>query len=260
MAVQADAVARRAAFEIETQRLLLRPLRRSDVAVIAELAADVGVASMTARIPHPYTLAHAEAFVAEALEAGADGANPLFGPLGIERRPDGVMPDGLASDPASSDGVVLGCIGLTQRPAAVAEIGYWVGRPYWGQGYATEAARALIDHAFASGEVGAVEGSTRVINDASRRVLERCGLRYVNSGLASAPARGGALPVDYFRLGRRDWDSLKAWRPASVRTLRQHDHGRDCLRQGGHRRDDHAVPPQAEMAVPRAGRRPAEFA
>ena len=102
---------------------------------------------------------------------------------------------------------------------AAAEIGYWVGRPHWGNGFATEAARALIDHAFETTRIAAVVASCRVINETSRRVLEKCGLHYIASGLASAPARGGALPVDRFRLSRRDWESFKAWRPATVRDV-----------------------------------------
>ena len=56
-----------------------------------------------------------------------------------------------------------------------------------------------------------------MINEASRRVMEKCGLRYVNSGLQHAPARGGALPIDRFSLARPDWASFKAWVPAVVR-------------------------------------------
>jgi len=190
------------AVEIETARLLLRAPGRRDVDAIARLANDHGVASMTARMPFPYGTQDAEAFV-EAQRACRRNGSELV--LAIIDKDD----NGL-----------LGCVGLDFcHSGAVAEIGYWVGRPFWGMGYATEAARALIDHAFETTLIEAVSGACRVINDASRRVMEKCGLRYTMSGLDPAPARGGAFPVDRFRLSRRDWESFKAWRPAIVRDL-----------------------------------------
>jgi RimJ/RimL family protein N-acetyltransferase len=188
-----------AAIEIETARLLLRLPDFADVAAMAQLANDPAVATMTARMPYPYARSDAEAFLRLQQEARRGGRELV---LGIADK---------------ADGAFVGCIGLDFSAAKSAELGYWIGRPYWGQGIATEAARAMIDHAFETTRIEAVTGSCRVINDASRRVLEKCGLRYVSSGLAAAPARGGALPVDRFRLSQRDWQSFKAWRPAIVR-------------------------------------------
>jgi RimJ/RimL family protein N-acetyltransferase len=185
--------------EIQTARLLLRAPCLADAPRIAKLANDVGVTSMTARLPHPYRLEDAQAFIAGGAAANRHGAEMGFV---IERL---------------GDAEILGCIGLTQKTTTVAALGFWLGRPHWGAGYATEAARAVVDHLFEATLVVAVTASVRVINPASRRVVEKCGLRYVESGLEPAPARGGALPVDRFRLSRRDWESFKAWRPALVR-------------------------------------------
>src|SRR4051794_25953694 len=113
-----------AAIEIETARLVLRLPAGADAAAITELARDHAVASMTARIPHPYVLADAESFIRSAAENRRKG-HALT--LVIERL---------------SDGVLLGCTGFDISEKASAEIGYWVGRPYWGNGVATEAARA----------------------------------------------------------------------------------------------------------------------
>lgn len=185
--------------EIQTARLLLRAPSLADAPRIATLANDIGVASMTARLPHPYRLEDAHAFI-----AGHETANRQDADMGfvIERL---------------GDGEILGCIGLTQKAATVAALGFWLGRRHWGASYATEAARAVVDHLFEATLSSAVVASVRVINPASRRVMEKCGLRYVESGLEPAPARGGALPVDRFRLSRRDWESFKAWRPALIR-------------------------------------------
>jgi hypothetical protein len=92
-----------------------------------------------------------------------------------------------------------------------AHLGYWIGTPSWGQGYATEAARALIDAFFAYTEAQELTSSARVINPPSRRVLEKCGFAHEGSGLLPFPARGGVFPVEHFRLDRRMWQSLKSW-------------------------------------------------
>jgi RimJ/RimL family protein N-acetyltransferase len=186
--------------EIETHRLVLRAPRWADIGRIAELGNDAGVATMTGRMPYPYRIEDAEAFVR------AQGDN----------RRNGTELALVIEDKASA--AAIGCVGLAfglREPTA--DLGYWLGRPFWGLGFATEAARAMIDYGFETRRIEAVTADCRVINEPSRRVLEKSGLRYVGSGLAAAPARGGALPVDRFRLSRRDWESFKAWRPAIVR-------------------------------------------
>ncbi|WP_413990543.1 GNAT family N-acetyltransferase [Labrys okinawensis] len=187
--------------EIETERLILRSPRFADVPAMAALANDPAVALMTGRLPFPYGESDALDFVhfqAEARQAGKELA------FAIE---------------CKTSGDFLGCVGLRFPKRDNAEIGYWLGQRHWGQGLATEAARALIDHGFSTLGIAAVTGECRVINEASRRVMEKCGLRYVNSGLRHAPARGGALPIDRFSLTRSDWASFKAWRPAIVRGM-----------------------------------------
>ncbi|CAM5775271.1 N-acetyltransferase GCN5 [Labrys miyagiensis] len=185
--------------EIETERLILRAPRFADIAEMASLANDPAVALMTGRLPFPYGESDALDFVHFQEEARQAGKELAFA---IE---------------CKESGAFLGCIGLRFPKRDSAEIGYWLGRRHWGQGLATEAARALIDHGFSTLNIAAVTGECRVINEASRRVMEKCGLRYVNSGLRHAPARGGALPIDRFSLTRADWASFKAWRPAIVR-------------------------------------------
>ena len=107
------------------------------------------------------------------------------------------------------DAEPIGACGVEAREGG-AEIGYWIGRHYWGRGYATEAARAVIDHAF--GDLGhdALQAGARVSNPASRRVLEKCGFQWTGVGLYRIHAINSSAPLDRFRLDRRLWASLKA--------------------------------------------------
>ena len=78
---------------------------------------------------------------------------------------------------------LIGACGIDLRDGPTPEIGYWLGVPYWGRGYATEAARAVIDHAFGDLDHEALQAGARVSNPASRRVLEKCGFQWTGVGL-----------------------------------------------------------------------------
>ena len=109
------------------------------------------------------------------------------------------------------DGAVLGCCGIGKLDGEHPEIGYWLGVPFWGKGYATEAARALIDHAFGDLGYEVLVSGARVSNPASRRVLEKCGFEWTGVGLYRIRALASSAPIDRFRLDRGLWASLKSW-------------------------------------------------
>jgi len=91
------------------------------------------------------------------------------------------------------------------------ELGYWLGVAYWGRGFATEAARAVIDYVFGDLECEALQSGARVSNPASRRVLEKCGFQWTGVQLTRIRAIASSAPVDRFRLDRGLWASLKSW-------------------------------------------------
>lgn len=186
-----SAVVRQASTPVlETERLVLRAPRLEDAKAVALLANDRRIAENTARIPHPYRLADAEDFIAS-----------------LDKRQDG-----LTFFATLRDGTLIGGCGLHERvPEEGAEIGYWFGVAYWGHGYATEAARAIIDHAFGEMNHAALQSSARVTNPASRRVLEKCGFQWIGVGLMRTRALASSVPVDRFRLERSIWASLKSW-------------------------------------------------
>jgi RimJ/RimL family protein N-acetyltransferase len=172
---------------LATGRLILRAPRHEDVKVIAALANDRRVAENTARIPHPYSIADAEQFVATVNKRDGEICfimmlgNALIGACGLDRRADDV------------------------------ELGYWLGVPYWGRGLATEAVRAVIDYAFDDLQHETLQAGARVSNPASRRVLEKCAFQWTGVRLTRIRAINSGAPVDRFLLDRGLWLSLKAW-------------------------------------------------
>ena len=174
---------------LATARLQLRPLQSEDASTIATLANDRRIAENTARIPHPYTLADAEGFLRYIEESETETAFAI----------------------TLADDALIGICGLRMKPRQAPEIGYWLGVPYWGHGYATEAARALIDHAFEDLGLERLEAGARVSNPASRRVLEKCGFQWNSVVLLRIHAIASSAPIDRFRLDRGLWASLKSW-------------------------------------------------
>ena len=108
-------------------------------------------------------------------------------------------------------GDVIGACGVEVRDDGVPEIGYWLGVPFWGKGYATEAVHALIDRAFGDLDCAALQAGARVTNPASRRVLEKCGFQWTGVGLYRIRAIASSAPIDRFRLERGIWTSIKNW-------------------------------------------------
>jgi RimJ/RimL family protein N-acetyltransferase len=172
---------------LKTERLTLRAPCRDDARIIAKLANDRRIAENTLRIPHPYGTGDAEQFIAT-VNAG----------------------DGETCFVAMLDGTPIGVCGLVPREDG-AEIGYWLGVAYWGRGFATEAARAVIDHAFGDLDHDTLQSGARVSNPASRRVLEKCGFQWTGVRLCRIRAISSAAPIDRFRLDRGLWASLKSW-------------------------------------------------
>jgi RimJ/RimL family protein N-acetyltransferase len=137
-----------------TERLLLRPGWAEDAPALAAAIADETIVRNLATAPWPFTLRDAEAFLAQPRD-------PVLPSLLIFER-TGVAPR------------LVGACGLGRRPSGSVELGYWIGKPYWGRGFATEACAALIDIARTLG-LRQLEGSHFLDNPASGRVLEKLG-------------------------------------------------------------------------------------
>lgn len=180
-------------FRLETRRLWLHWPRAADVPALLRLAGEKAVAEMTARIPHPLAEEDATDFVLDSRRANMEGQALVMA----------IAPH---AQPRSLIGVVEIRAG---EEAGRPRLGYWLGRPHWGEGLATEAAQAMVDAFFAYTAGGELTAAARIPNPASRRVLEKCGFSPAGTGLMPFPARGAVLPVERFRLDRRGWRSFE---------------------------------------------------
>lgn len=157
---------------VATERLILRGPVAADVAPIAELANDLGVAGMTTNLPYPYSQADAEAFV-----GGVARMNPETDAVfAVEHRDFGL----------------IGMLGFHEKEPRRPELGYWLGRPFWGRGYATEAATAALRWARGEWRRNVVWAGHFAENGASGQVLCKAGFLYTGD-VESRPSvgRGG---------------------------------------------------------------------
>ena len=157
---------------LETTRLRLRPVTLNDASRMADLLSDRDVSKMTAKIPHPYGLDDARDFIAASTKA--DVRPGLFA---VDHRQHGFV----------------GMMGLNSELERFPVVGYWLGRPYWGQGLATEALGGLLTWADRR-NVRAVISEHFVDNEASGRVLGKGGFLYTGEVAPKlSRARGEAV-------------------------------------------------------------------
>lgn len=157
---------------LTTARIVLRPYVAADGPRVEELAGAREVADTTAVIPHPYPVGGGAEWIAGHLARWTAGESITFAVTTPE------------------DGVV-GTIGLgISRRVNAGTMGYFIGVPYWGRGYATEAAGAVIDFAFRAVGLNRIDATYLTRNPASARVMEKLGMQ----------------PEGVFRQAERKWD------------------------------------------------------
>lgn len=145
---------------VNTERLVLRPFRIEDAPQVQELAGAREVYATTENVPHPYEEGMAETWIASL------GAK-------FESREQVAFAITLAES-----GTLVGSISLRVTvPHRQASLGYWIGVPYWGRGYASEAAAAIIRYGFDELELHRISAQHMSGNPASGRVMEKAGMR-----------------------------------------------------------------------------------
>lgn len=163
---------------LQTERLILREATVDDAPAYALGIGEYGVARYLTPVPYPYTLAMATDWLRQAPAATAERAMLL-----IELPGKGV----------------IGCVTI------IDELGYWIARRHWNRGYATEAARALIDWHFAGGSEEAVTSSAQNDNHASLAVLRKLGFVPTGREMRFSQALQHNVEHVVSRLGRHDW-------------------------------------------------------
>ncbi len=145
---------------LHTERLQLRLPTANDIDAIYTLLSDPSIAANMLDLPHPYQRSNAQAFVRYAQQATRAQTENIYV---IETR---------------ATATVIGSISLDKRSFNIAEIGYWMGKPYRSQGYTTEAVRRIIRFGFAELGLNRIQAYFFAHNTASRRVLEKAGMQY----------------------------------------------------------------------------------
>jgi RimJ/RimL family protein N-acetyltransferase len=153
-----------------SETLVLRAPHAEDIDAIAILADNPAIATMLSRMPHPYT---------------APTPRPL-----CRRRPNARM--AIASMPSPKPRVAVSSVASPGNPGRrqSAELGYWIGEPFWGRGIATEAAHAVIAMAFRTRDIDYIDARCRVTNPASRRVLQKSGFQFQGTEMVEVLALG----------------------------------------------------------------------
>ncbi len=147
---------------LKTNRLILRPFTLSDASDVQRLAGDKDIASTTLLISHPYLDGMAEEWINKHREEFENGKQITFAIILRE------------------ENCLLGAIGLSDidHEHETAEVGYWIGKPYWNQGYCTEAAKAILKYCFEVLKLNRVYARHFKRNTASGRVMQKIGMKY----------------------------------------------------------------------------------
>ena len=178
---------------LETPRLTLRPYTKADIPQLVLLLSAREVAAMTLRIAHPYTEKHAKDFIAKAdtLDETNDEVRRAI--------------------TLRADGVLCGGVGLRLEPEHHhAELGYWIGIPYWGHGYATEAAQAMVRHGFETMKLHRIAATCMTHNPASARILTKLGMRHEGCLRQHQNKWGKFLDVECYGILRSEWETRAA--------------------------------------------------
>ena len=169
---------------LETARLILCEWSESDIPELLPLIGTREVAATTLRIPHPYEEKHAREFLASAAKE-----NELR--LAIRLRSDGLLVGGVGLHPEM----------LHRR----AELGYWIGVPFWGNGYAREAAREMVRWGFEQAELNRIFAAVFAGNDASERVLKSLGMQHEGRMRQQVLKWGKFVDVELYSILRQEY-------------------------------------------------------
>ena len=173
--------------ELRTARLLLNAFQPADAQAVSRLAGDWELARMTINVPHPYEPHMATKWFATHQPDYANGGKITFA---IRSR---------------AEDCLVGCVSLIWKSETMAEIGYWLGRPYWGRGYMTEAAAAVFAYGFGVRRLEKIQARHFSGNPASGRVMQKCGMKHEGLSRCGVVSRGRVIDMAYYGILRGEW-------------------------------------------------------
>jgi [ribosomal protein S5]-alanine N-acetyltransferase len=176
---------------LQTERLVLRRPTLDDAEAITQHINHPDIARNTLRIPNPYTLDDARDFLSSKVTASWDS----------------VMDERTCAVARAADGQLIGLCGIHPQGWDRAEIGYWFGAAFWGNGYGTEAARRLIQYGFEEMGLYRVQATYFSWNIASRRVMEKAGMQYEGMLRGYLVKDGDPIDAGICAITRPDWEA-----------------------------------------------------
>jgi ribosomal-protein-alanine N-acetyltransferase len=177
---------------ISTSRLVMRPFTLDDAAEVRYLAGNKAIAATTLNIPHPYEEGIAEAWIGSHRERFENREAAIFAVTQGE------------------SGLLMGSIGVVVKEHDRGEMGYWMGQPYWNNGYTTEAARAIIAFSFRQFMLNKVTASHLAGNSASGRVMEKAGMKYEGCSPQHVKKWGQYEDLVFYGILKEDFESMQS--------------------------------------------------
>lgn len=178
---------------LQTQRLILRPFTFDDASNVQRLCDDYDVCKTLAYLPYPYTIECAKKWIARHED---NFNNDILYEYAVTNKETGEL---------------IGCISLSNnKEQRSGEIGYWIGKRYWGNGYCTEAAKELIAFAFSDKDFHRIFARHFSINPASGRVMQKCGMRKEGEQKQSYQKDGKYFDEILYAILKNEWSETNA--------------------------------------------------
>jgi len=174
---------------LRTTRLTLRPFTNADAPAVQRLAGAYEVALNTLMVPHPYP----------------DGAAEEW----IGRHDEDFIEDRIHHFALDVDGELIGAIGLVIKGEGIAEIGYWLGVPYWNRGYASEAAAEVVRYGFEECGMQRIFACHFLRNPASGRVLQKVGMQHEGTLRRHVAKWGEHIDIAFYGILLEEWDATR---------------------------------------------------
>lgn len=178
---------------LHTARLRLRAFHSGDAARVQELAALKEVAQGTLRLPHPYPAGAAEAWIADQ-QRDYEAVTSINFAIALQ-----------------AEHILIGAIGLDFVPEhRHARLGYWLGKPFWNKGYATEAVKGVLAYGFTRPDLHRIYAGHFLNNPASGRVLQKAGMTYEGQLREHYVRFGETVNLELYGILRQEFERRKS--------------------------------------------------